>query len=224
MSNPYATSEYCYEFCDSITNERYCAFSACNIDRSVTESVVPEARDGIPVRGLFARAFLYHHQLRSVTLPDSIDDIRDAFRGVETLEHVNIPAAVAQIKANAFSGCKALMELRIPATVTYIEDRLGLRPFIGCGGARQTGQFHYEMVEMPSSVLPTYGSDSETRYVHGDDVEIYNGYAVKPSYMEKVAIPEYENGPYGDLTLIVEKGSYAENYARRMGIRFRYAE
>lgn len=224
MSNPYATSRYCYEVYDWITNERCCTFSAYDIDRSVTDIVVPESIDGMPVRGLFARTFQHHQQLRSVTLPDSINNIRDAFRGVEALEHVNIPAAVTRIEANAFSGCKALMELRIPATVIYIEDKPGSRPFTGCGGARKTGQFHYEMVEVPSSAVPTYGSDSETRYMHGDDVEIYNGYAVKPSHMEKVAIPEYENGPYGDLTLIVDKGSYAENYARRMGIRFRYAE
>jgi len=225
MSNPYATSQYCYSLIDPNTHERYCIFSAYAMDRSVTEIVVPAAReDGAPVRELFARAFQHHTNLRSVTLPDSIRDIRDAFYGVETLEHVNIPASVTQIKIDAFSGCKALMELRIPPTVTFIEDTPGSLPFEGCGGAKRTGKYHNETVETPPYTVPTYGSDSETRYMHGDDVEIYNGYAVKPGRMEEIRIPEYKNGPYGKFTLIVDKDSYAEAYARRMGIQFRYAE
>lgn len=117
--------------------------------------------DSVPAAWLTGRAF-QGKKARVVNLPASINERYDAFCGVKTLEHVNIPSAVTQIKANAFCDCAALMELSIPATIACIEDRLGAPPFYGCGGAKRAGEYRYETVEIPPSVVSPCGSASET--------------------------------------------------------------
>ena len=215
MSNPFAVSQNCRKYAG------YCCFEGYYI-RDVDEIEVPDRIDGLPVRELVARAFQYTGAKR-VTLPDGIRNIRDAFRYCGKLEQVNIPASTQRIEAYAFQDCTNLMRLRIPSSVTFIEDRPGQVPFIGCGGAKKTGKRKTERVTVGPYRVPLCGFDSETRYTYGDDIEIHGDYAVVPAHTTTLTIEEYNPGPYGDLTLIVDKGSYAEKYAKRMNIKYELA-
>ena len=69
-------------------------------------------------------------KITTITLPKSVTDIYNAFRGCTTLQTVNF-AADATIEAigyGAFLGCTSLQSITIPASVTLIENDV----FLNC--------------------------------------------------------------------------------------------
>ena len=74
-----------------------------------------------PVTKIAEKAFSASENLTSVTLPDSLIEIRDsAFSGCEKLISVTISNSVKNIGNSAFFGCKTLENITIPDSVTSI--------------------------------------------------------------------------------------------------------
>ena len=84
--------------------------------------VIPSTYNGLPVTSLGSGAFFFQSNLRSVTLPDCMEEIGErAFASCAKLERVNTPKSLKVIGQSAFSGCAALKTFEIPQTVTRIE-------------------------------------------------------------------------------------------------------
>ncbi|MDE5750074.1 MAG: leucine-rich repeat domain-containing protein [Duncaniella sp.] len=69
-----------------------------------------------------------HSNLKTVTIPGSVTEIRDYAFSSSNLTSVNIPASVTKIGVSAFDACNGLTSVTIPASVTEI----GWYAFSGC--------------------------------------------------------------------------------------------
>ena len=69
-------------------------------------------------------------KITTITLPNSVKDIDNAFRGCTTLQTVNFAAdaTIETIGYGAFIGCTSLTSITIPASVTMIENDV----FLNC--------------------------------------------------------------------------------------------
>lgn len=83
---------------------------------------IPESYIGLPVIGIAKSAFTNHAELKSVTLPSSLEYINDsAFSGCSGLEKIVIPDSVDKIGSNAFNGCTNLTSVTLPVGLQTIE-------------------------------------------------------------------------------------------------------
>lgn len=95
-------------------------FGANFVDHSYSNGKGVIKYDG-PVTAIGAEAFFNCYTLKTVTLPDSIAQIKDkAFVYCSCMESINLPQALTQIGSGAFSCCCKLTEIDIPDNVTYV--------------------------------------------------------------------------------------------------------
>lgn len=91
--------------------------------------VIPGSVYSSTVVSIADNTFSKNKTIRSVVIPDSVEDIGSyAFYGCTALEKVKLPQSVTQIKAATFYGCDKLEEITIPASVTTI----AANAFSGC--------------------------------------------------------------------------------------------
>ena len=84
-------------------------------DESVTEAVIPDTVEGVPVVEVGVRAFGSCINLRSVELPDSVTVIEAfAFDNCGSLNSVKMPKNLEKIESWAFWGCGNLSSIEIP--------------------------------------------------------------------------------------------------------------
>ncbi|MBO7433245.1 MAG: leucine-rich repeat domain-containing protein [Salinivirgaceae bacterium] len=77
--------------------------------------------DKYPVIGISRSAFKNCSSLTSITLPNTIHNIREyAFEGCSSLESVVIPSSVTSLGENVFCNCTSLTSVTLPDTITYI--------------------------------------------------------------------------------------------------------
>ena len=82
---------------------------------------VPATLGGAKVTGIGGSAFVFCHEMTSVTLPDTVKEIgSSAFLGCSGLTTMTIPEGVTNIGRQAFAGCEKLKSIMIPASVTSI--------------------------------------------------------------------------------------------------------
>ncbi len=85
--------------------------------------VIPNMIDGKPVTRIGGAAFIYRHNLMSVSIPPSVVDIGEsAFLGCQKLAGITIPDNVTRIADSTFDNCSGLISVTIPANVTNIGD------------------------------------------------------------------------------------------------------
>ncbi len=79
-------------------------------DKSKAKNVrIPASYDGLPVEVIAANAFIDCNKLMSVTIPNSVTDIRNyAFQNCVNLREAAIPDSVKTIGGSAFDGCSNL--------------------------------------------------------------------------------------------------------------------
>ena len=96
----------------------------------VSELVIPESIDGIPVKLIDEKAFYENTSLVSVTMPDCIEEIKPlAFSFCNNLKTINIPSSLTAIGGGAFYHCNSLdIDLVIPGSVSSIDGNT----FTGC--------------------------------------------------------------------------------------------
>ena len=59
-------------------------------------------------------AFMNCDSLRTITIPEGVEEIREsAFQGCTKLEKMIIPESVKSIGQNAFKGCKMVMDEKV---------------------------------------------------------------------------------------------------------------
>ena len=114
---------YTYEIVDGAAEITDCDNSA---EGDIT---IPSELGGYPVTSIGVYAFNDCKGFTSVTIPDSVTNIKDnAFSGCTGLTSVTIPDSVTSIGGWAFSGCTGLTSITIPGNVTHIDGA----PFAFC--------------------------------------------------------------------------------------------
>ncbi|MGN0995532.1 MAG: leucine-rich repeat protein, partial [Candidatus Ventricola sp.] len=170
--------------------------------------------------------------LEKIVIPDSVVDIKAfAFWNCSSLRTINLPAQLSSIGANPFVSCPALTQITIPSSLTWITQRDGYLiangkralSFIQQGSAQTTvpdgitevwdSAFRWctalSQVTLPDSV--TTISDSAFNSCSAlSQVTI-------PSSVTTISDDAFKRCP-SSLTLLVQAGSYAEQWANSNGI------
>ncbi|MBQ8011278.1 MAG: DUF4434 domain-containing protein [Oscillospiraceae bacterium] len=186
-------------------------------DDSITELVIPDTIEGVPVTVIDWYAFENCKYLRSVTLPDTITHIsRFAFVHCISLEQINMPASLYAIEQSAFLDCPKLKGLRLPDSLAIIEERafsecdslteitipasctqVGDAAFFGCDSLSEI------TVSGDSAVFGTrsmgYAYDSGYVLQEGFVIDAQGGTAVR--YAEENGIPLKSSLVMGDVDL-----------------------
>lgn len=205
---------------DSVTRIGHDAFRGCE---SLTSIDIPSS-----VKYIDFGAFSGCNSLTSVTIPSSITSISShLFSGCSSLTSVTIPNDVESIGWGAFSGCTSLTSITIPNGVTSIDDYV----FSGCTnltsitipkGVKSIGEYAFSDCENLTSIT-----------IPNSVICIWNRAFYNCSGLESITIPDsvtyiacdafenFKNGAFENcenLTIICNKGSYAEEYAKENNI------
>lgn len=112
------TGKYYYAY----SQAGQCYYFMGPTDRNITEIVVENTYNGLPVKRIHDDAFRDMTALKSVTIPEGIESIGSgAFQGCSALESVTLPQSIKRIEGYAFSGT-AITTLDIPDGVEYMGD------------------------------------------------------------------------------------------------------
>jgi hypothetical protein len=186
---------------------------------------IPSVLDGNTVKSIAGGAFS-GCRLASVTLPDSVTRIGDdAFYNCEKLISVTIPKGVKDIGDSAFS-CSGLTSVMLPEGLTSMDNEA----FSCCerlisvtfrGGVASISKKAFLFCEKLTSVtLPDGLKDIGEMAFFG--CECLSALTIPGSV---TSIGEYAFGNCADdLTLTVQKDSYAEQYCRENDIKYRYQD
>ena len=97
-------------------------------DSEATSFVIPDTIAGLPVTQIGDAAFMRHHNLRNIIIPDSVTVIgENAFQG-SSLRDISMSRNITVIGDYAFFGCYSLTDILIPDSATAI----GKGAFQGC--------------------------------------------------------------------------------------------
>ena len=90
---------------------------------------IPHIYDSLPVFGVMANAFKNNTTLKSISMPNSIQEIGSyAFAGCTSLESVSIPTSVKNVSPYTFSGCTSLKTITLHSGI----EELGAFAFENC--------------------------------------------------------------------------------------------
>lgn len=88
-----------------------------------TQLMIPATHEGLPVLGIYPRAFIEVKTLTYVHLPEGATTIGEwAFQGCSKLRRVEIPSTVQHIGREAFEDCLRLTEAVIPEGITALNE------------------------------------------------------------------------------------------------------
>ena len=91
--------------------------------------VIPSEYKGLPVVGIDYAAFMNHSEIKSLTLPSSLEYIgKSSFCGCSGIEELVIPAGVTKIDESAFERCDGLKKVTFPVGLQSI----GMSAFKSC--------------------------------------------------------------------------------------------
>lgn len=141
--------------------------------------------------------------LVGVRLPENVSSVGDyAFQNCGSLAGVELPKGMSFIGNCAFQNCAGLKSVELPEGLTVI----GRSSFSSCG---------IESVGLPESLTSIgdyafYGCGNLSEAEISQNVE-----SIGQSAFSKCA---------DDLTLIVDKNSYAENYAKSNKIKYKFTD
>ena len=182
-------------------------------DQTETHITIPEEFDGNPVAILGDASFIDHKNMISVTLPNDLFGLESApFFDCESLEECIIPKNVQRISGNSFYGCSSLTEIEVDPENEY---------YTAVDGAlydkNVTELFSYPEGKADESyVVPKTVEyirfDAFGRHLNAKRVTILSNVTKFP---DGNIFPSPD-----DVTMIVEAGSAAEQYAKDYGIRF----
>ncbi len=115
-----------------------------------TKVTIPDTHKGLKVIGIRGQVFKNMYFLKSVKLPDSIEEIRgQAFENDSSLESINIPTSLTYLGGSSFKGCKSLKEVTLPDTLEFI------------GGEAFKDAVSLESINIPESVTEIRGNTFE---------------------------------------------------------------
>ena len=76
---------------------------------------------------------MYNEKLKSITLPNSVEEIGAAAFANSNFESITLSTSLKSIPTEAFKGCRRLTKLTIPTSVTEIKDNV----FTGCAKLKE---------------------------------------------------------------------------------------
>ena len=211
---------------------------------------VPSTLGKHPVTMIYEEAFSGLENTVTIELPKGIEVIgSDAFAYSEKLQDINIPKTVKSIDSYAFDGCYALDNVSIPKSV----ENLGEGIFYDCISLKnitissEIDELRYGFFAGCISLNDTHVPDSTKRICKEVfagctsliEITIPDGVtSIEDSVfricrnLKKITIPSsvtnisesaFEDCSE-DLTIYLEKGSYAETYANKYKIKKVYIE
>ncbi|MGN0575102.1 MAG: leucine-rich repeat protein [Ruminococcus sp.] len=131
----------------------------------VSEVIIPEQIDDLPVTVIGDYAFYNCTALSSVTIPDSITSIGHwAFGECTGLTSVTLPKSVTSIGVSTFDGCRNLEAITIPDSVTsigrnafsntaWLESQRRISPLVIVNNILTDGRTCTGDVEIPDGVI-----------------------------------------------------------------------
>ncbi len=109
------------------------AFSKSEV---ISVAILPDESGAGGLKKIGFGAFSRCKQLKTVSLPDSIEKIEDsAFSYCEQLKTVSLPDSIKEIESDAFRFCKSLYRINIPANIKVFgkgSPGSGGGVFLGC--------------------------------------------------------------------------------------------
>ena len=192
--------------------------SSCD---SVTSVILPE---GIKTIGYYS--FDHCRALRSIQMPDSLEEIYPAFRWCESLQELTIPAGVRHLELNVPNlktirfegGCPELEEIRLPDTVSEVELKA---PF--AGSMRLIVTNRECSLTLPSDYTPEAFADLAIEVPSGSELdEILDTYGIYHTPVSRdvfLVTEEYAQGQSSErvraFDYSVEKGDTLWGISRR---------
>lgn len=153
------------------------------------------------IRRIGSKAFGDCIHLPQILIPESVEEIGDgAFMNCEGLKSIKLPAALKVLGKEAFMGCTGIQELTIPGTVSDI----GIRMAKGCENLRK--------VRLESGVQKIAGQVF-LGCPNLLEVEI-------PATVTKIGAKAFESCP--KVTIVCDRGSAAEKYAKKNNLQISY--
>lgn len=189
-----------------------------NYHKEDTVITVPETIQGAPVSVLGKDAFYKYGDAISIILPDSLTTIEgNSFFRCESLKEINIPKNVSAILDNPFWRCDSLENITVDSGNEYFCDVDGV------------------LFNKDKTVLITYpeGRTDESYTVPETVVSLTTdpfGFRTKLKYVTILSnVTEFPENIMFDfveeeITLFVEAGSAAEQYAIEYGINYEIIE
>ena len=168
----------------------------------VSEIVIPEIIDGLPVSEIGENCFAGNTEIVKAEIPDTVDHITyGAFSGCRNLTEIGFPVHLADIEADAFAE-SGLREVRLPDSVRTI----GEGAFWGCK--------ELKLVFLPEQVdlLPAAVFQNDPALV------------AVTIMANKLLIDDEAFDSETAAKLIGIPGSYTETYARLKGMPFEACE
>ena len=160
-----------------------------------------------------------------IAIPDGIKSINDkAFAGCASICSVVIPDSVECIGNKAFADCISLKKVQLPKSLDYIGEKC----FQGSGITELTIPSGTKMMRWAAFRMCP---DLETIHIENGVKCLVDCCFEQNPKLHEVYIPESvaDIGEHtfmndANITLVVQKGSYAEKYAEQSGIRYRYTD
>lgn len=202
------------------------------------ELVIPSEIDGVPVTMIAEGAFKDNAVLVSVTLPDTITEIKDeTFSGCKNLAYINLPSGLVSVGRWAFNGCYKLSSIELPEGVTTLSNAAFQRAegltgiFVIPSTVKALNGFTFSRCDKLSGViiqndLTIENSDfacyMKFLYIKDGSKVAFNGkkgtfadtleVAVIPASVTVISEEIFDNCPH--LTIVTPAGSFAEKYAQ----------
>ena len=184
-----------------------------HIDKESTNVTIPEEIDGMPVTTLLKDAFYQHKEMVSVVLPQSLVEIHGSpFYRCYALKQINIPKNVKNIDSNPFFRCSSLREI----TVDNENEK-----FLSIDGV---------LFDKGVNMLVSYpeGKEDETYIIPSTVTKLnIDSFGYHPKFKKLVVLSNVIEFPnenmflyLENITLVVVKGSKAEEYAQNNDLKY----
>lgn len=179
--------------------------SALDEDSLVNKDIIiPSEVQGKKVVQIGQSAF-YACDLKSVTIPDTVTEIKDrAFSRCTLLQDIKLPNSIKTLGKSTFSSCTSLKKIDLPDSITLIPESL----FSSC--------FSLETIEIPEGVI-SIGNFAFATCKNLKEITI-------PKTLTEIAPPVYVKLVFDGCTSLNNikgyKGTYARTLSRELGCKF----
>lgn len=182
-------------------------------DPQEPQIIVPEEIDGKPVSILEADAFYQHQNTSAIILPQNLKMIKGGpFYRCYSLKEISIPSNVQQIDANPFFRCSSLTKITVEPSNAYYSDLDGVL----------FDKEKTQLIAYPEGkTLETYVVPKTVKKLNIDSFGYHTMIKELTILSNVTDFPDGNMFVYpNDITLVVEPGSAAEQYAKEYNLNY----